>query len=511
MNNKSSSSIVSDWESLKERGNQAFKNNLFKDAVEIYGRAIEAKADEPVLYSNRSAAFLKQLEFKKAAEDAKMAVNLDKTFVKAYSRLHSALCNLGDFRKATEEMANGIVEINANPSCAKTSEDLKLLKELHNSAEKAHTDFKRAEQLVASGDHEGASRIISDVLRQFPTCAPVAFLSAECTVSRDPEGTSRVLVLLADQYSDDPYYLYLRALMLYYRGDSSFAVAQELLKQALGLDPDNNKFSVLLRNIRNIEKHKEEGNKFFRQKRSREAIEEYTVAIQTDATNTRVNAIIRGNRAAARMDVNDFQGALLDCDYAIKNGVESAKLYARRSRVQEHLDMFDDSLRDMQCAANKDRNFEAELQQLKGRIKQAKRKNYYKILDLSPNESDNSTIKRAYKKACLQWHPDKWAHASETEKDHAEKKFKDIGEAFGVLSDPAKKRLYDSGQMDNDVDGAYQTSASFAPGNEEIINLMNVMFGGARMSGFSNGGFQKATYGRGGRRQGYTRGGYTYS
>ncbi|CCW59936.1 unnamed protein product [Phytomonas sp. EM1] len=503
--------LVPDWEALKECGNHAFKSNLFKDAVDIYSKAINAKADEPVLYSNRSAAFLKQSEFNQAAVDAKKAVDLDKTFIKAYSRLHSALCNLGDFRRAAEEMKNGVIEFNAKSSDAKAEEDLKLLKELRTSAENADKAFRRAEQLVADGDHQGACRVASDVLRQFPNCASVAFLYAECTVFKDPETTSKLLAQFADRYSNNSHYLYLRALVLYYRGDSSFAIAQELLKQALELDPDNSKFSVLLKKIRNIERHKEAGNNFFRQKCSREAIEEYTVAIQADTTNVRVNAIIRGNRAAARMDVKDFQGALLDCDYAIKNGVDSAKLYARRSRVRERLDMYDDALHDMQHAAEIDNKFTAELQQLKVRVKRAKRCDYYKILDLSPNESDDSTIKRAYKKACLQWHPDKWAHASEEERAHAEKKFKDIAEAFGVLSDPKKKRLYDSGQMDNDVEGSYQASTGFPAGNEDVINIMNMMFSDGRMGGFSNGTFQRTTFGRGGKRRGNANSFFTYS
>jgi DnaJ-class molecular chaperone len=44
-------------------------------------------------------------------------------------------------------------------------------------------------------------------------------------------------------------------------------------------------------------------------------------------------------------------------------------------------------------------------------------------------------LKKAYKKQALRWHPDK-NNGSEEEKLHAEKMFKDIGEAFSILSDP---------------------------------------------------------------------------
>uniref|UniRef100_A0A0A9Z0A9 DnaJ subfamily C member 7 n=1 Tax=Lygus hesperus TaxID=30085 RepID=A0A0A9Z0A9_LYGHE len=115
-----------------------------------------------------------------------------------------------------------------------------------------------------------------------------------------------------------------------------------------------------------------------------------------------MQATLRGNRAAARMELKDYTGALLDCDFAINHGVNSAKLYARRSRIHEQLDKFDDALRDIQQASEMDSSFSAELRTMKARSKRARRKDYYKTLSLSNGESDSNVIKRAYKKACLQ-------------------------------------------------------------------------------------------------------------
>ena len=70
--------------------------------------------------------------------------------------------------------------------------------------------------------------------------------------------------------------------------------------------------------------------------------------------------------------------------------------------------------------------------------------NYYKILGL--NKSDNPTkvaIKKAYRKAALKWHPDKWTSKSDSEKTTAENKFKQVAEAYEILSNPTKKNLYD--------------------------------------------------------------------
>lgn len=65
-----------------------------------------------------------------------------------------------------------------------------------------------------------------------------------------------------------------------------------------------------------------------------------------------------------------------------------------------------------------------------------KSNDYYEVLGV-PRNADQSTIKKAYRKLARQWHPDKCTSPN------AEKNFKIISEANGVLSDDKKKKLYD--------------------------------------------------------------------
>lgn len=62
---------------------------------------------------------------------------------------------------------------------------------------------------------------------------------------------------------------------------------------------------------------------------------------------------------------------------------------------------------------------------------------YYKILCLEKNCSEND-IKKAYHKLALKWHPDKNKSAEAVEK------FKEISNAYQVLSDPQKRQEYDN-------------------------------------------------------------------
>ena len=65
------------------------------------------------------------------------------------------------------------------------------------------------------------------------------------------------------------------------------------------------------------------------------------------------------------------------------------------------------------------------------------KKDYYEVLGVD-RHADATAIKKAYRKLAKKYHPD-------TNKDNpqAEQKFKEASEAYTILSDPEKKKLYD--------------------------------------------------------------------
>ena len=71
------------------------------------------------------------------------------------------------------------------------------------------------------------------------------------------------------------------------------------------------------------------------------------------------------------------------------------------------------------------------------------KRDYYEVLGLTKDATEKD-IKKAYRKLAFKWHPDK----NPENKKEAEEKFKEINEAYSVLSDPDKRRQYDMGGFD---------------------------------------------------------------
>ncbi|XP_061346198.1 uncharacterized protein LOC133291875 isoform X5 [Gastrolobium bilobum] len=92
---------------------------------------------------------------------------------------------------------------------------------------------------------------------------------------------------------------------------------------------------------------------------------------------------------------------------------------------------------------------------------------YYNILKVDRNATEDD-LKKAYRKLAMKWHPDK----NPTNKKEAEAKFKQISEAYEVLSDPQKKVIYDQdgeeGLKDRPPPGN-EPSSGFNPRNAEDI------------------------------------------
>ena len=161
------------------------------------------------------------------------------------------------------------------------------------------------------------------------------------------------------------------------------------------------------------------------------------------------------NRATARFKCDDFTGCAEDCDKALQVQPMHLKALLRRAACSMEQEDWKRAIADYESALQiqpDDSSIKGQYRNAKLELKKASRKCLYKMLAVSRKASDVE-IKKAYRKMALQYHPDRHSGACDEEKADMEIKFKEIGEAFEILSDPQKKQRWDSGESLEEING----------------------------------------------------------
>jgi len=117
------------------------------------------------------------------------------------------------------------------------------------------------------------------------------------------------------------------------------------------------------------------------------------------------------------------------------------------------------------------------------------KRDYYEVLGISKSASSDE-IKSQYRKLALKFHPDR------NKSPDAQEHFKEISEAYAVLSDTSKRQLYDQHGHDG-VDGRYSTEDIFRGAGGNFDDIFNDLFGRQGRGGGGFGGIFENLFGGG--------------
>ncbi|KAM6042586.1 dnaJ homolog subfamily C member 7 [Theristicus caerulescens] len=452
-------------ESFKEQGNAYYAKKDYNEAYNYYTKAIDTCPNNASYYGNRAATLMMLGRFREALGDAQQSVRLDDSFVRGHLREGKCHLSLGN-AMAASRCFQRVLELDHKNTQAQ--QELKNASTVLEYEKIAEVDFEKR-------DFRKVVFCMDRALEFAPACHRFKILKAECLalLGRYPEAQSVASdILRMDSTNADA--LYVRGLCLYYADCIEKAV--QFFVQALRMAPDHEKACLACRNAKALKAKKEDGNKAFKEGNYKLAYELYTEALGIDPNNIKTNAKLYCNRGTVNSKLRKLEEAIDDCTNAVKLDDTYIKAYLRRAQCYMDTEQYEDAVRDYEKVYQTEKTKEHKqlLKNAQVELKKSKRKDYYKILGVDKNASEDE-IKKAYRKRALMHHPDRHSGASAEVQKEEEKKFKEVGEAFTILSDPKKKARYDSGQ-DLEEDGLNM-------GDFDANNIFKAFFGGP--GGFS--------------------------
>jgi DnaJ family protein C protein 7 len=476
-------------ETEKEKATALYKEGSYSAAVAAYTRAIAALSGEDAaggagapppaalvssLYGNRAAALVMLKRWDDAADDCARALAAEPDSAKLLMR--KAKCDLACGAPEEALAALGAVLAGDPTNAAARTE--------RASAQRVAARFAEVREAAAAEPPGSRAAEVADatgkLLEVCVASVPIKMLrgAALMQLGRLGEALSLTTELMQQLSGGGPALaaaLLLRAQVLNRQGHGGSAV--KLLAEALRGDPDDAVAAKLMRLIKKGEALKEQGNVAFKAGKWDAAAAAYSEALTLDPSNNVFNSKLLCNRATALAKAGKTAEAIADYTASIAADEGYAKAYLRRAVALQALgdaDSLQEAVRDLSKAkellgggaggggsgggggsssgggavdenAQVLRDVEVELKKARVALKKAKKKDYYKLLELERNADDfEEALKRAYRKAALKWHPDRHSTGTEAEKKRAEAMFKDVTEANTVLSDPQNKARYDA-------------------------------------------------------------------
>ena len=449
-------------EQSKKEGNELFANHKFSEALVKYNEAVRLHPTDATFLSNRAACHLTLGAPGLGLRDARRATEVDPTYAKGWLRGLRCAIQLGDMEQAAEmaemllELAPGLVEV--------VEEEVKVMRKVE----------KLEKEVAVAMEKEQYSAALH-CLDLLACCCPrgkkIAVKRAEILAQKG--NFFRVRELLVQVFADGksqeglPAYslalpptvevFYIRGLMSYFQ-DKLDDVFQDL-SRVLELEPDHHKAKAVLSKAILFRLKKEEGKLLYQAGDHEEAYRSYTEALVIDKLNSLANAKLYFNRAVNAAKLGRLSDTVDDLTTAVQLDKGYTKAFLRRAQCFMELESFDEAVKDYEQVVRlepKNVEFGKLLSEASEKLRNSKNKDFYALLGVSRTASQEE-IKKAYRKAALTHHPDRHTATEEAMKNFHEKKFKDIGEAYGVLSDEGKRKQYDQGTLYR----AIQASAAY--------------------------------------------------
>ncbi|KAI8378041.1 uncharacterized protein BYT42DRAFT_497317 [Radiomyces spectabilis] len=441
------------------KGNEFLTTGQFNDAVINFDAAISRDPDNYLSYFKRAMAYLSMGRNNAAVDDFSKILTLKPDFDKALLQRARIYAKEGQFQLAKTDLQKYL------KSSAKDANAKALLE----SVEKAESSLTLAEKKRSLGEYDECIELVSSVVQTSPQLARVRLLAAQCHIAKGAiDEAAGDLARAAHLTPSDPQLLTRLAKINYFSLYEPQGALSHV-KQCLHYDPEQKECKKLFRLIKKLEKelttirndysskkYATAANKLIGTSSKRgliadadeqmQSLEKELDAVQKMPKNLHVQIYELACKIFGEQKSKDAGKVEKWCSAVLSLNENNVDALIYRGEVKLEANEFEAAVKDLHQAneVSEGRNHRVRqlLQRAQQMLKQSKRRDYYKILDVSRN-ADTREIKKAYRKKAHEWHPDKYS--GEMNREQVEQKMAEINQAYEVLSNDDLRQQYDNG------------------------------------------------------------------
>lgn len=415
-----------------EMGRNLLARGQLSDALTHYHAAVEGDPSNYLTYFKRGTVYLALGKAKFAISDFSRVLELKPDFAAARAQRGQVYLKMGDFDNAEMDFMN---VLRMDPE----NHDVNFQ---YARIDAARDQWALCVDVMHREDYTTAIALLTQLLEICPWSVEIRESRAQAYIrvgDRLAAVSDFRSVNRLSQDSTDGYYTLSK--ILYDLGDSGAALKE--IRECLKLDPEHKDCFPFYKKIKKIDKVNVDGQLALEEKRYEECIQyaEKLVKLEPDVPMI----IYNGKQLLCSCLVKDEQytAAIGRCREALEL-YQDPEVMCDRAEALIGAEMYDDAIVQYREALeiNDLQRAKEGIERAQRLQKQAERRDYYKILGVKRTASKQEVTK-AYRKAAQKWHPDNFQG---DEKKVAEKKFIDIAAAKEVLTDPEKRRQFDTGE-----------------------------------------------------------------
>lgn len=280
-------------EALKGQGNTFFKGGKYAEAIEKYIAATKLDAGVPAYWSNMAACYEKLGKYEEMAEAGRSCIKADRTFVKGYFRLATALKAQNNLSECIKTLESGLAVQSANADLKKMKKEVTELQR----AEQVANYCSQAKEQAQNGDVGGAYKTLELASRLDAGNAEIESLMSKIKPKWE---------------------------------------AQEKKRKA---------------GLSTTEKYKEKGDEMYKNAQFENAVAEYTKCIDALKKEGKGDSELAlkaySNRAACNKQISHFDGTIEDCTAVLEIDPENVKALIRRAQAFEGVERYRFALQDV--------------------------------------------------------------------------------------------------------------------------------------------------------------------